>query len=198
MVDQKPFSTEFSHTRFLVPALMTYHGWALVMDSDMIFLSDIAKLFALCDDKYAVMCVKHEHHPKAGEKMDGQLQQPYFRKNWSSFMLINCGHDANKCLTPNDVNTASGSDLHSFAWLDDKHIGSLPYTYNYITTVSPPLPVKEYPDVIHYTEGGPWFPNCADVTYAEKWTEEYEHYMANANYGNKVTAVPSISFEGRV
>ena len=38
-------STEFSFSRFLVPYLMNYNGWALFMDSDMVMLSDITKLW---------------------------------------------------------------------------------------------------------------------------------------------------------
>ena len=44
--------------------------------------------FDLWDDEYAVMCVKHAQEPEESIKMDGKLQQPYPRKNWSSFMLM--------------------------------------------------------------------------------------------------------------
>ena len=50
-------STEFTFTRFLVPHLMNYKGWALFIDSDIIFLENVDNLFALADEKYAVMCV---------------------------------------------------------------------------------------------------------------------------------------------
>ena len=30
--DQRPFSTQFSFSRFLIPALMLWEGWALYMD----------------------------------------------------------------------------------------------------------------------------------------------------------------------
>ena len=35
-------STEFSLTRFLVPALSQYRGWSLFMDCDMLCRADIA------------------------------------------------------------------------------------------------------------------------------------------------------------
>ncbi len=194
MIDGKKFSTEFSHTRFLVPDLMNYQGWALFMDADMIFMSDIAKLFALCDDKYAVMCVKHSHIPSATEKMDGREQTRYHRKNWSSFVLWNCGHPANQKLTKEIVNFMPGYNLHAFSWLHDNLIGALPYTYNYIAGVSPKLPPERggMPDVIHYTDGGPWFPNCQDVPYAGKWIEEYESFQEN---GGGICNVPSTAYE---
>lgn len=175
--DAKPFSTEFSHTRFLIPELQLFGGWALFMDSDMIFRGDIKGLFELADPKYAVMCVKHHHDVKNDHvKMDGREQLKYYRKNWSSFVLWNCDHPANKRLTKERVNFMSGRDMHGFSWLKDEDIGSLPFTYNYISGVSPKLPQYEggptKPEVIHYTEGGPWFEECRGVPYADLWDEE--------------------------
>lgn len=162
----------------------------------MVFLSDIQKLFDLCDDKYAVMCVKHNHKPEKNIKMDGREQLRYYRKNWSSFVLWNCGHPANKALTDEKVSFMKGIDLHTFSWLQDQQIGALPETYNFISGVSPKLPVERggIPDVIHYTEGGPWFDECKDVPYAGTWVREYEDWQANG-IGNKVCGVASIAFE---
>ncbi len=176
-MDGKPFSTEFSHTRFLVPNLMNYNGWALFQDSDMMWLSDIKNLFAMADDRYAVMCVKHNHAvPQEYLKMDSRLQTKYFRKNWSSFVLWNCSHRKNKFLTTERVNTMKGSDMHAFSWLSDDEIGGLPFTYNFIPGISN-IPTidgkKDNPECVHYTDGGPWFDNYKDVPYAKEWMREY-------------------------
>lgn len=198
LIDNKKFSTEFSHTRFLIPKLMNYQGWALFMDSDMIFLSDIKSLFSLCDDRFAVMCVKHTHVPDFNaQKMDGREQLRYHRKNWSSFVLWNCGHEANAELNEERVNFMKGTQLHSFSWLPDELIGGLPYSYNYISGVSPKLPPERghRPDVIHYTEGGPWFEECKQVPYAQMWIDEYENLQAHGMY---ISDVPSIAFEGEM
>jgi lipopolysaccharide biosynthesis glycosyltransferase len=198
LIDNKPFSTEFSHTRFLVPALMKYKGWALFQDSDMLCLSDIKKLFALCDDKYAVMCVKHQHKVNGlTMKMDGRQQLSYHRKNWSSFVLFNCSHPSNKILTPAEVNSMKGSDLHSFAWLKDHEIGELPTTYNFIPGVSPKMPHSSggMPDVIHYTEGGPWFDECKDGPYFGMWTHEYEDWQQNGFGG--YSDVPTTKYDAK-
>lgn len=195
--DGKSFSTEFSHTRFLVPHLMGHTGWALFMDADMIVLSDIRKLFALCDDKYAVMCVKHNYPPAPDSlKMDGRAQRIYRRKNWSSFVLWNCAHPANKAMTPERVSFSTGADLHSFSWLDDTQIGDIPYSYNFIVGVSPKLPPERggRPDVVHYSDGGPWFEECKDVTYGEWWTEEYEDWQRHGE-GNKYSDVATTRYE---
>lgn len=189
-VDGKPFSTEFSHTRFLVPHLMKYKGWALFMDSDMIFLSDIKKLFDLCNDKYAVMCVKHKHKPQLGAvKMDGREQLGYYRKNWSSFVLWNCAHPSNAGVTAERVSMMKGADLHAFKWLPDELIGELPTSYNYISGVSPHVHGAT-PDVIHYTEGGPWFTETPDVPYGDLWLDEYANWQENSSY-NFVSSVPA-------
>ena len=82
-------TTEFSFSRFLVPALSGYEGWSLFMDCDMLMRADIAELWALRDDRYAVMCVKHDYQPKVETKFLGQTQTKYEKKNWSSFVLFN-------------------------------------------------------------------------------------------------------------
>lgn len=174
LIDDKPFSTEFSHTRFLVPEIMKFDGWALFMDCDMIFTGDIKKLFALKDERYPVMCVKHRQEGKERTKMDGSPQERYHRKNWSSFMLINCGHPSNKKLTKEIVNTKTGSWLHSMSWLEDHEIGEIPMSYNWINGSSPGNVV---PEVIHYSLGGPWFKDYQDCAFADKWWSYYQSFM---------------------
>lgn len=70
--DKKPFSTDFSFTRFLTPILNQYEGYALYMDSDMFFRDDPNKLFDLVkkknQKKYAIWVVKHKYVPKDKKK----------------------------------------------------------------------------------------------------------------------------------
>lgn len=173
LIDGRPFSTEFSHTRFLVPELMKFKGWALFIDCDMIFRCNIKEIFALADDQYAAMCVKHRQNVHSSEKMDGSVQQAYYRKNWSSFILWNCGHPSNRGLTKDIVNTATGGWLHGLSWLQDHEIGSLPDYYNWIEGSSRG---DLHPRVIHYTEGGPWFDGHKDVAFSEEWWECYKSF----------------------
>ena len=82
-IDGKPFSSDFSFTRFLVPALNMYEGWALYMDCDMYLRTDINELFEEYNmDYYPLYCVKHDYAPSETTKMDGQKQEHYRRKNW--------------------------------------------------------------------------------------------------------------------
>lgn len=110
-------STEFSFTRFLTPYLARYQGWAVFVDCDFLFLADVAELMQLADNRYALMCVKHEYQPKEGTKMDGVLQTSYPRKNWSSMVLYNCQHPNNQILTPQLVSSQSGAFLHRYYYL---------------------------------------------------------------------------------
>ena len=67
-------STEFSFSRFLVPYLSNYQGWSLFLDCDMLARADIAELFSLRDDRYAVMVCKHDYVPKDSVKFLGNVQ----------------------------------------------------------------------------------------------------------------------------
>lgn len=143
-------STEFTYSRFLVPYLCDYKGWALFMDSDMLCRSDIGDLLSLRDERYAAMCVKHDYRPRETEKMGGKVQTVYPRKNWSSLVLYNCGHPSNKALNPAAVNTRSGAYLHQFQWLPDESLGSLPEEWNWLEGWS-----EGKPKIVHYTRGIP-------------------------------------------
>src|SRR6266568_2834660 len=56
-------STEFSFSRFLVPFLCGFEGWAIFMDCDMLCRGDIADLWSYRDEEFAMLCVKHDHRP---------------------------------------------------------------------------------------------------------------------------------------
>jgi hypothetical protein len=166
-------STEFTYTRFLVPYLSGYAGWALFVDCDFLFTADLAELFQACDGRYALRCVKHDYRPPEKQKMDGAVQTVYPRKNWSSLVLWNCGHPANRAVTPEAVNRRSGAFLHRFQWLTDDLIGEIPETWNWLEGWSRPLEMGT-PKGIHFTRGGPWFEQWRRVTYADLWFAEKE------------------------
>ncbi len=172
--DGKPFSTEFAFTRFLVPHLNNYEGWAVFMDCDVMVMADIAELFALAKDKYAVMVVKHVHVPDNKIKMDARVQSRYWRKNWSSVVLWNCGHKSNRKVTPEYVNQVPGYFLHTFSWLKDKEIGELPKEWNVLVGHTHGV---RAPKIIHFTDGGPWFEGMADVPYGGSWVEEHHRML---------------------
>jgi hypothetical protein len=168
-------STEFSFSRFLVPFLCGYQGWALFFDNDMLMLDDVARLWALRDPRCAVQVVKHRHEPVEDTKFLGHAQARYGRKNWSSVMLFNC--EKCRALTPDYVSSASGLDLHQFRWLDDEAaIGALPPRWNHLVDYDPLLPVAEISN-LHYTRGGPYYAASADCGYADLWRAERDHLL---------------------
>lgn len=171
----QPFSTEFSFSRFLIPHLEGYKGWAAYCDCDFLFRDDIRGLYDLVDDRFAVLVVPHDHVPKEVLKMDGVKQTRYFRKNWSSLMLINCGHPSNRRITPEKVNTMPGSWLHGFQWLDEGDIGTLPEDFNWLVgkekCISPTTHYRKSTKIkaLHFTEGIPDFPGYENCPYSQEW-----------------------------
>jgi hypothetical protein len=162
-------STEFSMTRFLVPYLSEYAGWSLYIDCDMLCRTDIATLAAEVErqpDKAVLVC-KHDYVPKSERKFFDQVQTKYARKNWSSLMLFN--NERCRALSPDYVNSASGLELHRFAWTEDRLIGGLATEWNWL--------VGEYPHnpgarIVHFTLGGPYFTEYRACDYADEWFEE--------------------------
>jgi hypothetical protein len=169
-------STEFTFTRFLVPYLADYKGWALFIDCDFVFVDDVKKLFDQADDKYAVMVVQHDYTPKEGLKMDGCKQLSYPRKNWSSAILWNCGHPANRQIDPDIVNTQTGQYLHRFQWLTDSEIGHLSPEWNWLAGWYSE-PQDGSPKAIHYTEGGPWFKEYRRCEYHKVWKQNLREML---------------------
>ncbi|MFM7731894.1 MAG: glycosyltransferase [Cyanobium sp.] len=148
-------ATAFSFTRFLVPCLMNYQGWAIFLDCDMLCRGDIVELWAQRDDRFAVMCVQHQHIPNESVKFLGEPQTPYPKKNWTSLMLLNTSRC--QALTPDYVNTASGLELHRFQWLAGDHeIGAIQGGWNHLVDVQEAGTAPASP-LLHWTLGGPWF-----------------------------------------
>lgn len=183
-ISDAPMSTEFAVSRFLTPHLAR-SGWALFADCDVLARSSMHDLFAQADPSKAVMCVQHQYVPNNETKMDGQAQTIYARKNWSSVMLFNCDHPANKRLTVEMVNTLPGRALHAFCWLKDRDIGALEPGWNWLAGVSDPT---IEPKLVHFTNGGPWFENCRNVPYADEWLEERREWLEE---DARVSGLPS-------
>lgn len=165
-------SNEFSFTRFLVPYLCDYQGYGIFFDCDMMLRTDITEILKVLDEQpgKALYVVKHSYQPHDEIKYLNTVQYKYPRKNWSSVVLWNCGHEANRKVTPEFVNTASGLDLHRFTWLNDDQIGGLNVRWNWLVGeyTEPPPDVKN----VHWTVGGPYFVEYQDADFAEEWFKE--------------------------
>jgi lipopolysaccharide biosynthesis glycosyltransferase len=162
-------SNHFVYTRFLVPHLMNYSGWAIFIDGDMIVRDDIAQLWELRDPSKDVMVVKHDYKTRMIKKYLGHKNQDYPRKNWSSVILWNCSNPVNGQLTPEFVQTSTGAYLHRFAWIDNERIGALPIEWNWLPDEFGPNPDAK---LLHYTLGTPSFHEFADTPQSEEWHRE--------------------------
>ena len=162
-------SNHFIYTRFLVPHLMGFKGWAIFIDGDMIVRGDIVELWNLREVDKDVMVVKHDYQTCMPVKYLGAKNENYPRKNWSSVILWNCNSFPNRQLTPEFVQKSSGSFLHRFSWLDDDRIGDLPPEWNWLPDeYGPNLNAK----LLHYTLGTPCFQEFADTPQGNEWHRE--------------------------
>lgn len=147
-------SNAFIYSRFLAPYLCNFNGRALFIDGDMILRRDIGELFDMFDPDKAVQVVKHSYKTRQPIKYMGAKNEDYPRKNWSSVILWNCEHEANKRLTPDFIQNSSGKFLHRFSWLDDNEIGELPISWNWLPDE---FGANEEANLLHFTLGAPCF-----------------------------------------
>lgn len=185
--DGKPFSTQFSHTRFLTPILGKKAGakWALFTDADMLWLDNPEKFLDYADDRYTVMVVPHNFKPTTEKKMDSMIQARYNRKLWSAVMLWNCRSP--NIPTVEMVNEADGSFLHQFKWLKDEEIGFLPEEFHWIAEASPTIedtPRFAEPVLVHYTLGVPHhsMKNRKETLYDKLWQEAFDEFASTLTY----------------
>ena len=173
-------SNHFIYSRFLVPHLMEYRGWAIFIDGDMLLRDDIEKLWKLRDESKAVMVVKHDYKTKMTEKYLGAKNENYPRKNWSSVILWNCSHVANKVITPEFIEIATGAQLHRFTWLADELIGELPKVWNWLPDE---FGANQDAKLLHYTLGTPSFHDFATTPMGDEWHREriYTDYCLQRN-----------------
>lgn len=162
-------SNHFIYTRFLVPHLQEYTGWAIFIDGDMIVRGDIAELWDQRNDYKDVMVVQHDYKTRMPVKYLGAKNEDYPRKNWSSVILWNCSSFPNRKLTPDFVQKSTGSELHRFSWLEDERIGELPKEWNWLPDEYGPNPDAK---LLHYTLGTPCFHEFANTPQGDEWHKE--------------------------
>jgi hypothetical protein len=175
---QRDGTNAFIYSRFLIPWFQHYNGWAIFADAcDMTAADDIAGLWAERENNQfdkGVAVVKHDYRTKfkrkyVGTPMEAQ-NDDYPRKNWSSLILWNCGHYANRRLTPELVTESPGSFLHRFQWLRDEQIGELPAHWNTLIGEQDSAGAS----LLHYTLGSPGFDTYRQCDAAEHFHRAYK------------------------
>ena len=167
---KRPFqneSTEFAFTRFLVPHLSMYQGYALFCDSDFLWKCDPQELLEYTHDSKSVYCVQHPTFLCPSIKMNNKVNLSYPRKYWSSLMLFDNGRCSK--LTQEYVNHAPAGALHEMEWADS--IGSLPAEYNAMVNY------YQFPSAraVHFTDGGPWLDIHDNMLYSTEWLKHYKN-----------------------
>jgi len=164
-------STEFAFTRFLVPFLSDYKGYALFCDGDFMWRCDPQEIEDYAKQSNyspSVWVVKHPPFLTTPyKKMKGKANMSYPKKYWSSLMYFN--NDKCFSLTSDLVNSWSGKDLHEFAWASE--IGDLPAEYNAMVNY------YKFPQAkaVHFTDGGPWLDIHDDMLYSTEWLKIYKN-----------------------
>ena len=170
----KDGSNDFIYSRFLVPYLMDFEGWAIYADGDMVCLEDIRKLWDLRDEKYAIQVVKHNYKTKMKNKYWGNKNEDYPRKNWSSLILWNCNHQSHKVLTPDFIREQTGAFLHRFSWIKDQEIGELAKEWNWLAME---YEEKDNINLIHYTIGTPCFKEYSNTSFSSYWKKAFSNSL---------------------
>lgn len=195
-------TNDFTYARFLVPYLCDFEGVALFIDgSDMLLRDNLGHLFDALDSTKAVSVVKHDYKTRHSRKYIGTEMESdnrdYPRKNWSSVMLFNCAHPANRVLTPEFIDSYSGEFLHRLSWLEDDLIGALDPSWNVL--IGEDGDDKECA-LAHFTLGIPAFEHYEECRYAHEWRAYLGDYVAmkERQAANKVVlAVLDAQEEGR-
>lgn len=151
--------TPFTYSRFLVPWLCNYEGPALFLDVDIMVRGDLAELFKLYDERYAVMVSRNQ-----------------LRFEWASVMLFNCAKC--KILTPEYVENAD--QLHGILWAEPEEIGDLPPAWNHLVGYDQLNPAA---NLVHFTQGVPMFPETAECEHAEEWTKYAQEASSSIPWG---------------
>jgi hypothetical protein len=164
---QRDGTNAFIYSRFLVPCLCGYEGFALFVDGDMVVLD--AKLWSMRDASKAIQVVKHVYTTKHPRKYIGTAMESdnldYPGKNRSSVILWNCGHPKNRRLTRELVGESGGQFLHRFSWLHDDDIGELPPEWNALVGEQD----VSLASLLHYTLGVPGIKHYEHCDGAEHW-----------------------------
>lgn len=189
--DERPFSTQFTFTRFLIGELwkkekdLRKSPLCLFMDCDFLVMQDIGELFKEIEEKrktsrigHPVYCVKHDYNPRHETKMDNVSQSTYNMKLWAAMFVLDMDHLDNLKLTPHMVNTEGGRDLMNFCWVTDLDtIHGVDEKWQFIPNHSEDR--VDIPSIIHWTEGGPYFPHLREsCKYGDIWFAYYKELVS--------------------
>ena len=164
--------TPFTFSRFLVPWLCNFQGQAIFMDADMLLLSDIHDAFEDQTNDHALSVVKSI----------AKFEQ-------TSFMAINCGHPANKILSPDYIQNTN-QNLLTLEWLNEDQVGTLDSKWNQLIGYEE---VSTQSGNLHYTMGIPAYEETSTCEHGHFWSAQLKLAISSAPWleimGNSVHAI---------
>jgi hypothetical protein len=134
--------TEFTFSRYLVPYLCNYEGYAAFLDADVLVRGDISAIFTPRSEPVSVV--------KNALKFE-----------WPSVMYFNNAQC--RVLTPDYVRDGSP---HTLQWCEP---GELAKEWNYLVGYEPECGKPENPQIVHFTGGIPCFEQTKNSPYADEW-----------------------------
>ncbi len=156
--------TSFTYTRYLVPWLCNYEGWALFADADILVRGDLASL--PWDSEAAVSVVPHNTVTKGNERVSVAFER-------NAVMLFNCAKCRN--LTPEYIETGTPNKLAEWA----ESIGELPKEWNHLVGYDVPNPQAK---LVHFTMGIPCFPETSNDEFADEWKAAHKEMNATVSW----------------
>lgn len=152
-------ATEFTYSRFLVPWLCNFEGWAMFCDEDQVVTADVSELFEYCmDSPFASVYVNKK--------------QPQFE--WPSVMVFNCAQC--EALTPEYIEDEDNL-LFDFDWANQ--IGDFPDEWNhFVGDASPRSDAKLY----HFSRGIPWWRECRGYFEDSIWWDAYNAMIKSVSW----------------
>ncbi len=150
--------TEFTYTRYLVPWLCNYTGFALFLDADIVCNADIAELF---------QCATYEHGVMVAANKPG-FERP-------AVMLFNNARCT--ALTPSFIEHGAPQDLERWAGSVGEFPSEWAYCVGYNHDDTPPK-------MVHYTGGIPIWPETQDSKFADIWHAYHAGLNASVGYND--------------
>lgn len=160
--DGRPFSTEFSHSRFLVFHLANVLGLTgpcMFLDCDFVFIdSPTTMMQAQQINRDAIGVVMRDRAITTATKMDGMAQEAYTRKLWSALFTFMPRVDLAELFAPEEVNTESGRRLHAFLDLPDDSFWPIDPAWHVIPSLDGDMETEDgrRASALHFSEWSPW------------------------------------------
>ena len=151
----------------------------------MLMLEDVAELWALRDERYAVQVVKHDHVPREAEKFlgaaaDAVPEEELVERDAVQQRALQGAHARVREPRP-------GLELHQFKWLGERIADR-----RAAARVEPPRRLlrlrRRDVALVHFTLGGPYFAEYRGCEYADEWRAERDAMLHAEHRAGSPTA----------